>query len=62
MRATLRYWLPIAAGFVSLIVAMFTGPIATWLLTILAFGLILDGATAAWARAGGTGNLTNHRQ
>jgi hypothetical protein len=28
----------------------------------LSFGLILDGATAWWERAGGTGNLTTYRQ
>ena len=60
MRA--RYWAPIAAGFLCLVVALFVGAILAWLLLILAFGLILDGATAMWAGAGGTGNLTSHRQ
>jgi len=45
-----------------LIAAGFAGAIIDWLLIILAFGLILDGATAMWERAGGTGNLTTHRQ
>jgi hypothetical protein len=59
---TARYWGPLAAGFLCLIAAFFAGPVVTWLLTLLAFGLILDGATAMWERAGGTGNLSNHRQ
>jgi hypothetical protein len=60
MRA--RYWAPIAAGFLCLVAALFVGVILEWVLFILAFGLILDGATALWASAGGTGNLTSHRQ
>jgi hypothetical protein len=59
---TARYWSPVLAGFLCLIGAMFAGPIVTWILTLVAFGLILDGATAMWERAGGTGNLSNHRQ
>ncbi len=59
---TARYWLPLVAGFVCLVVALFVGPIVAWLLLIGAFGLILDGATAMWERAGGTGNLTTYRQ
>jgi uncharacterized membrane protein len=60
--ATARYWLPLAAGLLCLVAAGFVGPIVAWLLIIGAFGLILDGATAMWERAGGTGNLTTHRQ
>jgi hypothetical protein len=60
--ARARCWGPIAAGFLCLVVALFVGVILDWLLLILAFGLILDGVTAMWARAGGTGNLTTHRQ
>ena len=57
-----RYCAPILAGCMCLIAAGFAGAIVDWLLIILAFGLILDGATAMWERAGGTGNLTTHRQ
>jgi hypothetical protein len=60
MRA--RYWAPIVAGFLCLVVALFVGVILAWLLLILAFGLILDGATAMWQHAGSAGNLTTHRQ
>jgi hypothetical protein len=58
----MRYWVPLLAGFVCLAATLFVGVVLTWLLSILAFGLILDGATAMWERAGGTGNLTTHRQ
>lgn len=59
---TARYWVPLFAGFVCLVAALFAGPIVAWLLLMSAFGLILDGATAMLARAGGTGGLTDHRQ
>lgn len=65
MRAALgtaRYWLPLVAGFVCVIVSTFVGPIAAWLLIIAGFGLLLDGGTAMWERAGSTGNLTTYRQ
>jgi hypothetical protein len=62
MRSTMRYWLPLVAGFACLAVSFFVGEILTWVLIMLAFGLMLDGTTAMWERAGGTGNLTTHRQ
>ena len=59
---TVRYWLPLVASLVCLIVLPWVGPIAAWLLIILAFGLFLDAATAMFAKAGGTGSLHDHRQ
>jgi len=59
---TVRYWLPLVGGLICLIVGLFVGPVLAWLLLTLAFGLLLDGSTAMFARAGGTGNLSNHRQ
>ena len=59
---TARYWAPLVASFICLIAALFAGAIVAWLLLILAFGLLLDGATAMWERAGSTGNLSTHRQ
>jgi hypothetical protein len=58
----MRYWGPLLAGLLCLVVAMFVGAILAWLLIILSFGLLLDGATALFERAGGTGNLTTYRQ
>jgi hypothetical protein len=60
--ATARFSVPLCAGAVCLIATLFVGDILVWLLIIVAFGLILDGATAMWERAGGTGNLTTYRQ
>ena len=60
--ATVRYWGPLVAGFACLVATGFVGPIVGWLLFIAAFGLILDGATAMFERAGSTGGLTSHRQ
>ena len=59
---TMRYWLPLVAGFTCLIVSLDVGAIASWLLIVVGFGLTLDGLTAMWAKAGGTGNLTTYRQ
>jgi hypothetical protein len=56
---TIRYWGPIVAGFICLIVGLWVTPIIAWVLLIAAFGLILDGATALFAQAG---DLTQHRQ
>ena len=58
----LRSRLPIAAGFALLLGTLLAGTLLTWLMIIAGFGLILDGVTKWWERAGGTGNLTTHRQ
>jgi hypothetical protein len=60
--ATARFWVPLLAALLCLIATFFVGPVLVWLLLILAFGLILDGVTALWERAGSTGNLTTYRQ
>jgi hypothetical protein len=60
--ATIRYWLPIVAGLLCLVATAWVGPIAGWLLIILAFGLILDGGTAMFEKAGRTGGISDHRQ
>ena len=56
---TKRYWLPIAAGFGCLIVALSASATIGLVLLIAGFGLILDGATALFARSG---DATDHRQ
>jgi len=60
--ATARYWVPLVAGFLCLVAGLFVSPVLGWLSLMLAFGLILDGATAMWEKAGSTGNLTTYRQ
>jgi hypothetical protein len=59
---TARYCLPIVGGWLSAFAALQVGAPYGWFLLILSFGLIIEGATAMWERAGGTGNLTTHRQ
>jgi hypothetical protein len=58
----LRCRLPIVVGALLLFGTFWAGTIATWLMLIAGFGLILDGVTKWWERAGGTGNLTTHKQ
>ena len=60
--ATARYWGPMLAGFLCLVAGTMAGPIVTWLLFIAGVGLVLDGATAMFERAGATGGLHTHRQ
>jgi hypothetical protein len=62
VKGTARYWLPLLGTVMCLIASFFVGPVLVWLLLTLAFGLIMDGVTAMWERAGGTGNLTTYRQ
>ena len=65
MRAVLdtaRYWVPLVAGLLCLVASQFLSPVVAWILIIAAFGLVLDGVTAMWERAGGTGNLWTYRQ
>ncbi|MEA2143205.1 MAG: hypothetical protein QOI64_1635 [Solirubrobacteraceae bacterium] len=57
-----RYWGPLLAGFLCLVVARYVGPLLALALFFVAFGLILDGATAMFARAVRAGGLGSHRQ
>jgi hypothetical protein len=59
---TARYWVPLVGGLLCLVAVLFVGAILGWLLIIAGFGLVLDGATAMWEKAGGVGNLTTYRQ
>jgi hypothetical protein len=59
---TARYWGPLLGGLLCLVAVLFVGAILGWLLIITGFGLILDGATAMWEKAGGVGNLTTYKQ
>jgi hypothetical protein len=60
--ATARYWLPFVGGIVCLIAVQYVGAILGWILFIAAFGLIIEGATKLWEKAGSTGNLTTYKQ
>jgi len=56
---TKRVLLSFVAAGLCLAVGAWTGPIATWLLIIAAFGFILDGVTMMWPQGD---NLTKYRQ
>ena len=59
---TARYWVPLLGALACLVAVLFVGAIAGWLLIITAFGLLIDGGTAMFERAGSTGNVTTYRQ
>ena len=59
MRATWRVWLPFVAAALCLAGTQLAGPVVTWVLLLVAMGLILDGATLLWSRGGG---LSQNRQ
>jgi hypothetical protein len=59
---TWRFRVSLLAGSLCLLATLFVGTILTWILLLVAFGLLLDGITGMWERAGGVGNLTTHRQ
>jgi hypothetical protein len=58
-KARRRIWIPFALAALCLIAATWTGSVLTWVLLLLALGLVLDGATKWFA---GTGHLEDHRQ
>jgi hypothetical protein len=62
MAGILRCWGPVVAGFACFVITLYVGAAVGWVLIIAGFGLILDGATVMWERAGGIGNLSNHHQ
>ena len=45
-----------------MIAVQYVGAILGWILIIAGFGLIIDGATKLWEKAGSTGNLTTYKQ
>ena len=59
VRGALRVWLPFVGAAVALLATFLVGPVATWLLMLVAACLIFDGATLLWSRGGG---LTQNRQ
>jgi len=51
-----------SASDLHVVAVQYAGAAIGWLLLLLGFGLIFDGVSAIWARAGRAGNLTSHRQ
>ena len=65
MRAVLaakRYWIGPLLAVVCLYTAMHVGPILTFVLTMLAIGLLFEVCTAWWGKNGSTGTLNDYRQ
>jgi hypothetical protein len=65
MRAALgtaRYWVPIVASLGCMFAALWVDSTVAALLLILAFGLLLDGATAMFEKAGSTGGMREYKQ
>jgi hypothetical protein len=62
MAGILRCWGPLVAGFACFVVTLYVGAAVGLVLIIAGFGLILDGATTMWERAGSVGNLTKYHQ
>jgi Ca2+/H+ antiporter len=61
-RGPRRWVIPLVAGFACIVASSLAGAVVTWILLMAGFVLLLDGVTAAWERAGGTGNLKTYRQ
>ena len=59
MRANLRIWLPFVAAALCLAATQWAGAVVTWVLLLVAIGLLVDGATLLFSRSG---SLTQHRQ
>jgi uncharacterized protein YqgC (DUF456 family) len=57
-----RYWLPLLAACVCLVVATRVPAIASFVLIIAAFALVIDVSTKLFEQAGKAGRLTDHRQ
>ncbi len=60
--ASRRYSLPLAAAAICCVVASMVSPILQWLFVVIAFGFVLDAATAWFERAGGTGGMHDYKQ
>jgi hypothetical protein len=57
-----RYWAPMVLGFACLLAVPMAGTLVAWILIAVGFGLIMDGATALWARTGRAGGIGSYRQ
>jgi hypothetical protein len=59
----IRIALPLIAAFACFYLASrLTVPLAGFALFIIALGLVFDAGTALFARVGGTGGMSDHRQ
>jgi hypothetical protein len=57
-----RYWLPLVAALVCLYVGTKVSAIVSFVLIIVAFGLVIEVSTKLFEQAGKTGSIHDHRQ
>jgi hypothetical protein len=57
-----RYWLPLLAAAVCLVVATRVAAIVAYVLIIAAFALVIEASTKLFAQGSRGGRLTDHRQ
>ena len=57
--ANKRVVAPLLAAVLCFFAGGYTGPVLTLVLTVVAFGFIMDAVTLLWSRSGG---LSQHRQ
>jgi hypothetical protein len=62
MLRSIRYWGPLVLGFACLLAVPVAGTLVAWILIAVGFGLIMDGATALWARSTRAGGIGSYRQ
>jgi hypothetical protein len=58
----MRYWVPLLAALVCLVVATKVSALVGFVLIIAAFGLVIEVSTKLFEQAGRGGRLTDHRQ
>ena len=58
----MRYWLPLVAALVLLVVATKVSTIVGWVLIVAAFGLVIEVSTKLFETGGKSGGLHDHRQ
>ncbi len=58
----MRYWLPLVAALICLVVSTKVPPIPAFVLIILAFGLVIEVSTKLFEQSGRGGRMSDHRQ
>jgi hypothetical protein len=57
-----RYWLPLVAALICLVVSTKVPAIPAFVLIILAFGLVIEVSTKLFEQSGRGGRMSDHRQ
>jgi hypothetical protein len=59
---TKRYWAGVIAAVACFVATAFVPPVATYALTMVAIGFVLESATAWWGRNARRGGMHDYRQ